>query len=165
MKTKSKSIVIHSSPEQTFAFMDNLSNTGMHMMENSAMMMGSKLRLEQLSDNPSGFNAKYRWYGTMMGMRMDFTTLVTLWVKDREKIWETIGKAKMIILKWYRMHLELLPGKDRYESVAKLSIDYTLPDNIFLRLFALVLSPWYANWCLKNMLNDSKEKLEHPGHI
>lgn len=33
----------------------------------------------------------------MMGFTMDFT-VVTKLVKDKEKVWESIGEAKMIIL-------------------------------------------------------------------
>lgn len=73
MKTKVKSILIHSTPDKVFAQMDDFSKTGMHMRESSMMMMGSKLRLEQLSPNPTGVGAKYRWYGRMMGMAMDFS--------------------------------------------------------------------------------------------
>ena len=39
-----------------------------------------------------------------MGFTMDFT-VVTKWLKDKEKVWETIGKAKMIIMDWYQMRL------------------------------------------------------------
>ena len=62
MKTKSKSIIINSSPEIVFQQMDDFSKTGMHMNESSMMMMGSKLKLEQLSKNSSGVGAKYRWH-------------------------------------------------------------------------------------------------------
>jgi len=160
MMTKSRSLVIRSTPEKVFAYMDNLGNTGMHMMESSAMMLGSKLHLEQLSENANGLNTKYRWFGKMMGIKMDFTTLVTRWIKDREKVWETIGEARMIILKWYRMRLELVPMVNGRMVEANLSIDYTLPDHFFFRFISYLLAPWYASWCLKNMLNDSKKALE-----
>ena len=70
MKTKSKSILIHSSPGVVFKQMDDFSKTGMHMSD-SSMMMRSKLKLEQLSLNPTGVGAKYRWFGKMMGNSLD----------------------------------------------------------------------------------------------
>jgi hypothetical protein len=158
MKTKTKVTVIDATPEVVFAYMDNLSNTGMHMTEKSSMMMGSKLQLEQLSENATGPNAKFRWFGKMMGFTLDFTVVVTNWIKSREKIWETVGDAKMIIMKWYRMHLVISPeGKN---TRVELSIAYLKPGNIFFRIIALLLGPLYANWCLNNMLNDSKKSLE-----
>lgn len=156
--TKTKSIVIHSTPESVFAYMDNIGNTGMHMTKNSMPMMGSKLELKQLSENATGLNSKFRWYGKMLGFTLDFTVVVTKWIKNREKVWETVGEAKMIILQWYRMHLVVSP-EGQYTR-AELSIVYTKPMNLFLRFIALFLAPMYANWCLNNMLNDSKKSLE-----
>src|SRR5215212_2442783 len=123
MKFKSKSILIHSSPERVFAYMDNLANTGMHMTDSSAMMMGSKLQLQQLTENATGLNSKFRWSGKMMGFAMDFTVVVTKWIKDKEKAWETIGEAKMIILKWYQMRFIISPAGT--DTKAELSIAYT----------------------------------------
>jgi len=85
METKSKSIRINSTPEKIFAQMDDFSKTGMHMIESSMMMMGSKLKLEQLSINSTGVGAKYRWYGKMMGMTMDFSETVTKWQSPKIK--------------------------------------------------------------------------------
>ena len=158
MKTKTKSIIIQSTPETVFAYMDNLGNTGMHMTKNSAMMMGTKLKLEQLSPNATGLNAKFNWSGKMMGVNMDFTISVTKWVWGKEKIWETVGEAQMIILKWYRMRLCLSPEANFNKAV--LSIDYTKPDNVFLWVISIFLAPLYANWCLNSMLKDSKLNLE-----
>jgi hypothetical protein len=158
MKTKSKGIIINSTPENVFAYMDNLGNTGMHMTESSMMMMGSKLELKQLSENATGLNSRSRWSGKMMGFKMDFTVAVTKWIKDKEKVWETVGEAKMIILKWYQMHLIVSP--EGINTKVELSLTYTKPDNIFFRFIAFILAPWYANWCLSNMLNDSKKNLE-----
>ena len=77
MKTVSSNILIQSSPEKVFATIDDLGVTGMHMTKSSAMMMGSKLYLEYLTANHKGLGSKYRWTGTMMGMKMDFTVEVT----------------------------------------------------------------------------------------
>ena len=138
--------------------MDNLGNTGMHMMKNSAMMMGSKLNLEQLTECKTGLNSKFHWFGKMMGIPLDFTVVVSKWIENKQKVWETIGESKMIILKWYQMRLLVSPNGG--STKAELSIRYTLPDNLFFKIIALFLAPWYANWCLKNMLNDAKLNLE-----
>ena len=158
MQTLTKDVVINSSAENVFAYMDNLGNTGMHMTQSSTMMMGSKLELEQLSENTTGVDSKFRWHGKMMGFTMDFTVVVTKWVKDKEKVWETIGQAKMIILGWYRMRLLITP--EGQNTKAELSITYTKPKNILFRVIAFFLAPWYANWCLNSMLEDSKRNLE-----
>ena len=158
MKTRSKTILIHSEARSVFLYMDNIGNTGMHMTKSSMPMMGSNLKLEQLSENPTGLNSKFRWSGKIMGFSMDFTVIVTRWIKDSEKVWETIGVAKMIILSWYRMRLFLVP--EGTNTRAELSIAYTLPKNMFFKILAFFLAPWYARWCLNNMLQDSKAVLE-----
>ena len=158
MTVKSKSIIILASPAQVFAYMDNIGNTGMHMTKSSMPMMGSKLELKQLSKNAPGLNSKFRWTGKMMGFTMDFTVVVSKWIKDKEKVWEIIGKEKMIILEWYQMRFVILP--ERENTKAELSISYTNPKNIFFKINAFFLAPFYANWCLDNMLQDSKKTLE-----
>lgn len=158
MKTKSKSVIIRSTPEKVFAYMDTLGNTGMHMMESSTMLIGNKLRLIQLSENAIGLNSKFKWAGEILGFKIDFTVEVLWWVKDKEKVWETVGNAKMVIMKWYQMHLVLSP--EGQNTKVLLTISYKLPDSIIPRFLAFFLAPWYVNWCLKNMLEDSKKKLE-----
>ena len=52
MKTKSKSTLIHSTPQKVFARMDDFSKMGMHMSESSMMMMmGSKLKCASTGGN------------------------------------------------------------------------------------------------------------------
>ena len=125
MKTKSQSILIPSTPEKVFTQMDDFSKTGMHMGESSMRMMGSKLKLEQLSINSTGVGAKYRWYGKMMRMTMDFSETVTKWEQNKLKEWETFGEAKIIIMSWYRMWFEISPAEN--ETIAKISISYLPP--------------------------------------
>lgn len=158
MKTKFKSILIHASPEEVFAYMDNLSNTGMHMMKSSVMMMGSKLVLEQLSSNSTGISAKYHWYGKIMGMTMDFSVIVMKWQPPSLKEWETVGEAKIIIMSWYRMRFEITPSEKA--AITKLSISYLPPKEWYYKILSFLFANWYCNWCLNNMLNDSKTNLE-----
>ena len=128
------------------------------MTKSSKPMMGSKLDLKQLSENATGLNSKFRWFGKMMGFTMNFTVVVTKWIKNKEKVWETIGEANMIIMGWYQMRLVISP--EGANTKAELSIAYTKPKNIFLKFIAFFLAPLYANWCLNNMLKDSKKMLE-----
>lgn len=158
MKTKSKQILIHSTPEKVFRQMDDFSKTGMHMSESSMMMMGSKLKLEQLSLQPIGVGAKYRWYGTMMGMTIDLSETVTKWQPPQYKEWETVGEAKIIIMSWYRMWFEINPAEE--STIAKLSISYLPPKQWYYKILSFFFATWYCNWCLNNMLQDTKKCIE-----
>lgn len=158
MKSISKTITIKAAPEKVFVQMDDFSKTGMHMSESSTMMMGSKLTLEQLSPNSVGLNAKYRWYGKMMGMNMDFTQVVTKWMPPKLKEWETIGDAQIIIMRWYRMGFETAPAANG--TMVTISIAYEPPEGWFYRFLSFLFGGLYCNWCLNNMLNDTKKAFE-----
>ena len=159
MKTTSKNIRIHSTPEKVFDQMDDFSKTGMHMSESSMMMMGSKLKLEQLSINSTGVGAKYRWYGKMMGITMDFSETITKWQPPKIKERETVGEAKIIIMSWYRMWFEISPAENG--TNAQISIQYLLPEPWYYKILSFFFANWYCNWCLNNMLNDTKRNLEN----
>ena len=158
MKTYTQTLLINSPPEKVFFYMDDINHTGMHMTKSSMPMFGSKLELKQVSINPTGLDATHRWFGRIMGFRMDFTVKVSKWLKDKEKIWETIGRPKLIIMAWYRMHLFLI-SKDG-STLVELSISYTKPKSFFYRILSFLLAGWYCKWCLQKMLEDSKKNLE-----
>jgi hypothetical protein len=158
MKMLTKKIYINASPERVFETLDDLGVTGMHMTQSSAMMMGSKLHLHYLTENRKGLGSKYRWTGKMMGMNMDFTVEVTKWIKGIEKVWETIGEAKMIIYSWYRMNL--LISRNGNKTLTELSITYRKPRSWFAKLISFLFADWYCKWCLNNILNDTKRALE-----
>ena len=129
----------------------------MHMTQSSMMMMGSKLDVKFLTENHTGLGTQYRWTGKMMGMGMDFTVEVIKWMKGEEKTWETIGKPKLIIYSWYRMHLLLTEIADG--TSARLSISYEKPVGSFYKILSFLFANWYCRWCLKNMLEDCRKEL------
>ena len=128
------------------------------MSKSSMMMMGSKLKLDQLSTNATGVGVKYRWYGKMMGITMDFTQTVTKWQKPQLKEWEIIGEAKIIIMSWYRMWFEISPADNG--TLAKISISYLPPKEWIYKILSFFFASWYCNWCLNSMLNDTKKSLQ-----
>ena len=160
MKTISRNIIIDAPSNTVFETLDDLGVTGMHMTQSSGMMVGSKLHLKYLTENHTGLGSKYRWSGKMMGLSMDFTVEVTKWIKAVEKVWETIGEAKLIIYSWYQMRLFLVPVDNK--TNVELSITYRKPRNLFFQFLSFLFADWYCNWCLRNMLNDTKKKLESP---
>lgn len=157
MKTIKKTKLYRASPKAVFDRIDDLGITGMHMTKSSMMMMGTKLNLQYLTENRRGPGTKYRWTGNMMGMVMDFTVEVTQWIAGKEKTWETIGPAKLIIYSWYRMHLSI--SKEGNQTLADLSITYEKPKGLFYKILSFFFAAWYGRWCLKNMLNDTGKSL------
>lgn len=147
-----REMIIDGSIEDVFVFMDDIRNTGKHMTESSGAMAGSKLKIEWLSDHKTGLGTKYRWTGKVVGMKMDFTVEVSKWIKGTEKIWGTIGDAKMIVIDWFEMYLVMTPEKNE-KSKAKLGIYYTKHRSLWGFLFG----KWYSKWCVKSMLKDTRK--------
>lgn len=158
MKTLTRIETFNAPASAVFKTIDDLGVTGMHMTQSSAMMMGSQLNLEYLTENHSGLGSKYRWKGKILGMKMNFTVEVTKWAEGEEKTWETIGEAKLIILSWYRMHLKLHPTSEGTE--AELSITYEKLKSFFNKILSFLFAGWYCKWCLKKMLGDAKVSLK-----
>jgi len=153
MTTVQHTQIFDASPVEVFNAIDDLGVTGTHMTQSSAMMMGSKLNLEFLTEHRTGPGSTYRWSGKMMGMPMDFTVKVTKWVADDEKTWETIGTTRLIIYSWYRMHLKVIPLSNGTQ--AELSITYERPDGLLNRIISWLFANMYCRWCLRKMLGDA----------
>ncbi len=159
MKTLLRTEIYDASAEKVFKAIDDLGVAGAHMTKSSMMMMGSKLDLKFLTNHKTGLGSKYQWTGKMMGLKMDFTVEVTKWIKDKEKIWETIGDTKLIIYSWYQMILKLRPIGN--QTKAELLISYKKPSGILNTILSFLFADWYCRWCLKQMLDDAKRNILH----
>jgi hypothetical protein len=151
IKQYEKTVIINGNPQEVFAFMDNIENTGRHMTKKNAAMMGSKLEIEWLTSHKTGLGAKYRWKGKAIGMKMDFTVEVKKWIESKEKVWSTVGDTEMIVLSWFEMYLNTELANSL--TKARLGINYTNPKGSVL---AFLFGRCYAKWCVKSMLRDTK---------
>ena len=162
MITVSETVEIRAEPVVVFAYVDDMRNLGWHMTGQSSMaMLGSRLKLEILSDQPSGLGATYRYSGAVLGLSIDFSESVTKYVPPREKVWRTIGEPELLIIASYEMRVaieRLSPGA----SELTISIAYDLPRSPFWRIVGLLLARPYSSWCLRRMLRDTRRALEAP---
>lgn len=146
-----------------FAYVDDIHNLARHMSESGSMpMMGSKLKLEIVTAEPTGVGATYRYSGHMMGLRLDFSETVTKYVAAREKVWHTIGEPKLLIMKSYEMGV-LVESASPSTSRLTINIDYDLPASGFWRVAGWMLSDAYSRWCLTSMVEGSNCALEQKG--
>lgn len=120
-------------------------------------MMGGKMNLQFLSANSKGLHTKYRWTGKALWMKLDFTVLVTDWVRGIRKTWETEGVSKMIIYSWFKMNLAIQPRHQ--QCAATLSIYYEQPSSVIGRILCVLFGEWYARWCINSMFRDTAKKL------
>ena len=162
MKTVSETVEIRAPAEKVFAHIDDIRNVGWHMSEQSSMaMMGSKLRLEVLSEQPTGLGATCRYSGRIMGLALDFSESVTKYVPNREKVWHTIAEPRLLIMSSYEMRLAVEPHPPA-SSRLTISITYELPRSWFWRFAGILLAGWYGHWCLRRIGQDAKRALETP---
>lgn len=160
MITVTETVDIQALAESVFAYVDDIRHVGWHMTERSAMaMMGSRLKLEILSEQATGVGATYRYSGTMMGLSIDFSESVTRYTPNREKIWRTIGEPRLVIISSYEMRLAVEPLSTS-SSRLTISIVYELPRSKFWRIVGFMLARAYSRWCLRQMCRGTKRALE-----
>ena len=163
MSTLSRSVTIEAPAERVFAYVDDIRNLARHMSESRSMpMMGSKLKLEIMTPEPTGVGAVYRYSGRMMGLTIDFSETVTKYVAGREKVWRTIGKPELLIIAGYEMRVLAEPVSPT-SSRLTISIDYELPRAGIWRALGWALAGAYSRWCLTSMVEGSKLDLERRG--
>jgi len=140
--------------DEVFAFLDDVRNMGAHMERGG---MGVKLQHERLSENDTGVGATSRWHGRAFGLKVDYTTVVSRWVPNREKSYETIGRPRMIIMSGFRMHWTLEPAV----TGTKIAIDleYGRPDSLVGRFLSRLLGKRYGDWCLNMIMADTEAAL------
>lgn len=77
---------------------------------------------------------------------------------NKFKEWETVGKAKIIIMSWYKIWYEISACKEG--TIAKISISYLPPNEWYYKILSLFFAGWYCNWCLNTILRDTRRDLE-----
>jgi hypothetical protein len=127
--------------------------------QSSMALMGSRLRLELLSDQATGVGATHRYSGTMLGLSIAFSESVTKYVSPREKVWRTIGEPRLMIIASYEMRVAVEPLSSTSARLT-ISIVHELPRSGFWRIVGLVLARSYSRWCLRRMCRDTKRVLE-----
>ena len=150
-------VVVPAPPPRVFAWVDNPANTGLHMSRPSMAMLGGSLRVEQLSPNAAGLGATYRSSGRVLGLRIDFTTTVTTWVPEREKVTQTRGEPRLIVIRDFQMTASVMRADGGTRLV--LALAYNLPAGFLGRLLGRMLAGPYVRWCLRRMADDVRAAL------
>ena len=143
VESESATVAIERTAASVFAVIDDIRNVGFHMTQRSSMaMLGSKLKLEVLSPQPTGFGATYRYSGKFRGLTLDFTESVIKYLPNREKVWRTTGTPRLLIMSSYEMRLAVEPLSPS-SSRLMISIAYELPVAWFWRCVGILLAGWY----------------------
>ena len=163
MSNLSRSVTIEAPAERVFAYVDDIRNLARHMSEGRSMpMMGSKLKLEIMTPEPTGVGAVYPILRPDDGVDDRFFRDGHQYVAGREKVWRTIGEPQLLIIAGYEMRVLVEPVSPT-SSRLTIGIDYELPRASIGRLLGWALAASYSRWCLTNMIEGTKLDLERSG--
>ena len=96
-------------PEKVFKYIENIWNIQYHLN-----LIGIKLKLEILSENPTGVGAAYHWYGDTLDQKINSIMFVVKRVNNKEILYQSHSGLQFNII------LHLGPLKDGTK------IDFTL---------------------------------------
>lgn len=158
MARLSRTVEIAAPSAAVFAYLDDIRHVGEHMAEGSLPLIGGRLTLEIVSSAPTGVGARYRYHGRVLGIRLDFSEVVTEWVRDRRKRWRTVDDPRLLILAGYEMGFAVAPSAGG--TTLTLDIEYELPRSWPGRLLGRLLARSYGVWCLGSIGDGAKRALE-----
>src|SRR5512139_1289789 len=133
--------------EAVFAKMDDHARLASHMTKSSMMMAASAMRFEFDGAHGRSVGSRITMSGTMLGIDLFVEEIVTERRPPVRKVWETIGRPRLLVVADYRMGFEIEPAADR--SLVTVFIDYDLPADH--PLLGRLLGGFYARWCTNSM--------------
>jgi hypothetical protein len=157
----SHTVLLNTSCERAFEFLDDFERLGSHMMRANWMMAGSQMRYEFDAAHGREPGARIRLKGSMLGMDLDIEEEVCEREPPLRKSWITIGRPHMLVLAEYRMGFELTPTPQG--TSLEVYIDYAYPDWGIGRWLGPLLGGAYARWCVRRMVATAREKLAGRG--
>ena len=151
---------ISAAPEKIFAFIDDHSRFASHMSQSSWMMGGGRMVVDVDAARGQAVGSHIRLSGNVFGIRLFLDEVVTRRNPPREKMWETVGSPKLLVIGSYRMGVEITP--ESRGSRLRVFIDYDLPTGLTLVL-GWLFGDFYARWCVKQMLAGTSEQFRDHG--
>ena len=156
---KEFSVDVAAPPEAVFAFLDDPKALGAHMGRRSAMMMGGRMAYRFDADSARTVGSVIRMEGSLLGLWLAVTEVVTAREPPTHKAWETRGPQRIVVMAGYRMGFDVTPSGN--VSRVRLFIDYDLPEGWLGRLLAGAVADLYAAWCLRKMGESARSNFVH----
>lgn len=141
-------------PGAVFGRLDDPARFGEHMSERSMMMLGGRMSYECDGAGGREVGSVIRMSGTILGLRLTVEEMVLERVVPYHKVWETVGRPRLLVIDWYRMGFDIEP--DGSGSRLHVFIDYAAPQDLGPRaLIARPLARAYARWCVRRIARDA----------
>ena len=136
-------------PDEVFAFVDDHSRFASHMSQSSWMMGGGRMLVDVDGAKGQAVGSHIRLSGKVFGVRLFLDEVVTRRSPPTEKVWETVGTPRLLVIGPYRMGIEI--GPENRGSRLRVFIDYDLPTG-WTSWLGLLFGGIYAGWCVTQML-------------
>jgi hypothetical protein len=155
--------LIHASAAEVFEHADDHARLSAHMNKSSWTMGGGRMAIESDEHRGRAVGSRIRIEGRVLGLRLSVEEAVTERNPPFRKVWETVGRPRLLVIGHYRMGFDVTPRDEG--CLFRVFIDYALPDDLPARWFARLLSSYYARWCARRMVDDAIANFVSPSII
>lgn len=143
-----------------FAHLDDPRRLARHMERPSLMTAGASMRIETDEHLGQAVGSLIRMTGRVLGMHLSVAETVTRRNPPHEKVWETIGEPRLLVMGAYRMGFSI--SQLQQGSRLVVFIDYRLPASGISKWLGWLLGRAYAAWCTRRMADDAKTAFGTP---
>ena len=149
------------SAQAVFAYLDDHRRLSAHMSDSSWMMAGSRMAIQLDAAAGRAVGAMIRLRGRVLGIPLSVKEIVTEHNPPLRKVWEMIGRPRLLVIGQYRMGYEITPKGDA--SQVRVFIDYALPDGPVSYWLGRLFGNVYARWCTRRMADDAAKHFRSTG--
>ena len=145
--------VISASPERVFGALDDHTRLSSHMSKSSWQMGGGKMDIIVDAGQGRRVGSHIVLRGRVFGVQLFVEEVVTTHEPPMNKVWETIGTPRLLVIGPYRMSFAL--RETGGNAALRVAIDYELPARGIARVLGLLFGRTYARWCTRRMVTDA----------
>jgi hypothetical protein len=153
--TESAMAEVAAAPGRLFEHLDDHTRLAIHMERRSMMMMGGRMAYTFDGAKGRAVGSVIRMGGSFLGIPLGVEEAIIERDPPRRKVWETVGRSRLLVIGAYRMGFEIEPRGDR--SGLRVFIDYSHPASPTGRVFGGLFAGSYARWCVRRMADDPVE--------
>lgn len=156
MRRRFETIVrVPAAPAAVFARLDDQTRLAAHMERPSAMMGGGRMTYDFDAGRGQAVGSHIKMGGSAFGLALDVDEVVTEREPPRRKVWETVGRPRLLVVGAYEMGFEIDPAAGGSEL--RVWIGYDLAPDLLGGILGPILAPLYAKWCVGRMASDAAD--------
>ena len=115
-------------------------------------MAGGSMSIEMDEAEGRQVGSKVKLSGRILDLELSLTEQVTERRPPSRKTWEKVGSPHLLVIGSYRMGFELT--SQSRACLARIFIDYELPQKGLSHLLGRLFGAYYARWCTETMVCD-----------